>query len=367
MTENHTDFYARQISLTEWLESIGHRDSAAMRQEDNEKRERLAAINRLTGLPYDKPHQFPATAVAQRTPDFKRFLEDHGRDLCAIRLIPLQPDLPKLRVRGHSIKQAVAWFDQQTIEPSDYRVDFVPHSEKTLWASTFVVNQHGIFGEITSGPHSDLTQGLYRGKAPITFSYDYAAWQLSENDATALGHLKEITAWLKVETAATRVKLTTELEATFAHDYLEGYFETSAPAEGGLWFIDYNRILGKLYADFIEPQKGPASQKALLSGRVGCAGTATGRVRIVSDADLASAQLAPDEILVCRMTTPDYVPLMKQAAAIVTDLGGILSHAAIVARELKKPCITGTKAATAKLENDMKIMVDADRGVITLA
>ena len=46
------------------------------------------------------------------------------------------------------------------------------------------------------------------------------------------------------------------------------------------------------------------------------------------------------------MTTPDYIPAMKKAAAFVTDEGGITCHAAIIAREMKKPCIVGTKIAT---------------------
>ncbi|HEX5448000.1 MAG TPA: PEP-utilizing enzyme, partial [Candidatus Saccharimonadales bacterium] len=67
------------------------------------------------------------------------------------------------------------------------------------------------------------------------------------------------------------------------------------------------------------------------------------------------------------VTTPDYVPLMKKASAIVTDQGGILSHAAIVARELGVPCIVGTADATKVLKNGQKVLVDADNGVVTLA
>ncbi len=66
------------------------------------------------------------------------------------------------------------------------------------------------------------------------------------------------------------------------------------------------------------------------------------------------------------MTTPDYVPLMQCAVAVVTDLGGILSHAAIVCRELRKPCIVGTKVATQVLKDGDLVEVDTERGIVRI-
>ncbi|HEY0010698.1 MAG TPA: PEP/pyruvate-binding domain-containing protein [Candidatus Paceibacterota bacterium] len=102
-----------------------------------------------------------------------------------------------------------------------------------------------------------------------------------------------------------------------------------------------------------------------LKGNTAYGGRATGRVRIiklVKDMD----QLQEGEVLVASMTDPRYVPAMKKAAAIVTDEGGVTSHAAIVARELKKPCIIGTKVATQVLRNGDDVDVDADSGVIRI-
>jgi pyruvate,water dikinase len=65
------------------------------------------------------------------------------------------------------------------------------------------------------------------------------------------------------------------------------------------------------------------------------------------------------------MTDPNYVPLMKKASAIITDAGGILCHAAIVSRELKIPCIIGTKNATFALKDGDRVEVDAEKGTIT--
>ncbi|GEM_PF-1087715 len=71
-------------------------------------------------------------------------------------------------------------------------------------------------------------------------------------------------------------------------------------------------------------------------------------------------------ILVASMTTPDYLLLMKKAAAFVTDAGGITCHAAIIAREMGKPCIIGTKVATQVLKDGDLVEVDADRGVVRI-
>lgn len=70
------------------------------------------------------------------------------------------------------------------------------------------------------------------------------------------------------------------------------------------------------------------------------------------------------DILVANETTPDFVPLMKKAAAIVTDTGGITSHAAIVSRELKKPCVIGTKVATQVLKDGEQVEVNAETGLV---
>ncbi|MBW2981501.1 hypothetical protein KY343_01345 [Candidatus Woesearchaeota archaeon] len=70
------------------------------------------------------------------------------------------------------------------------------------------------------------------------------------------------------------------------------------------------------------------------------------------------------DILVAPMTSPDYVIAMRKASAIITDEGGMTSHAAIVSRELGIPCIVGTKIATKILKDGMLVEVDADKGII---
>ncbi len=70
------------------------------------------------------------------------------------------------------------------------------------------------------------------------------------------------------------------------------------------------------------------------------------------------------DILVIAMTDPNYIPAMEKAAAFVTDQGGILCHAAIVSREMKKPCIIGTKSATKSFKDKDILEVNADEGIV---
>jgi pyruvate,water dikinase len=134
-----------------------------------------------------------------------------------------------------------------------------------------------------------------------------------------------------------------------------------------LWFIDYNRILHKSL-EFNLPPIGEANideealEQVLVQGATGSPGIARGRVRIAPAEVLADIEIGEDEILVCAMTSPHYLPLMAKCAGIVTDQGGMLSHAAIICRELGKPCVVGTKKATEVLVEGMEVVVDADSG-----
>lgn len=94
-------------------------------------------------------------------------------------------------------------------------------------------------------------------------------------------------------------------------------------------------------------------------------GLVTGMVSVINSKSDFS-KFTEGQILVTAMTTPDFVPLMKKCSAIITDEGGITCHAAIVSRELGKPCIIGTKIATKVLKDGDRVEVDAERGVIAI-
>jgi phosphohistidine swiveling domain-containing protein len=117
---------------------------------------------------------------------------------------------------------------------------------------------------------------------------------------------------------------------------------------------------------FVELQRSlPNISSTEIAGMVACKGYAIGTVRIIPNpGSLSAKKMKEGDILVTSMTRPEFVPLMKKAGAIVTDEGGISCHAAIVSRELNKPCIIGTKNATQSLKNGDEVEVDATRGII---
>ena len=103
--------------------------------------------------------------------------------------------------------------------------------------------------------------------------------------------------------------------------------------------------------------------QAILTGVAASPGIAVGPVKIVPVASHLDKVKAGD-VLVAEMTTPDFVPAMKRAAAIVTDRGGRTAHAAIVSRELGIPCVVGTEVATKTLKDGQEVTVDGSIGEV---
>jgi pyruvate,water dikinase len=106
-----------------------------------------------------------------------------------------------------------------------------------------------------------------------------------------------------------------------------------------------------------------AEGTVLVRGLGAAPGLASGRARLLASLEDAG-RLAMGDVLVTHMTSPDWVPLMRKAAAIVTDSGGMTCHAAIVSRELGIPCVVGAGEATKKLREGELVTVDATAGAI---
>lgn len=104
-------------------------------------------------------------------------------------------------------------------------------------------------------------------------------------------------------------------------------------------------------------------QKTILKGIPASPGLAEGEVKIILDPK-ECGKLKRGDILITEMTTPLYTTAIMKAKAIVTDIGGLLSHAAIVARENRIPCIVGTEKATKALKDGQRIIVDGTEGKV---
>lgn len=149
---------------------------------------------------------------------------------------------------------------------------------------------------------------------------------------------------------------------------IERHYEAAQDTEwaydpdGTAWILQSRPVTA---AGSVEAKAPPPEEdhQVLLRGLGAAPGSANGTARVLTS--LADAgRLSDGEILVTHMTAPDWVPLMRRAAAIVTDSGGMTCHAAIVSRELGIPCVVGTSEASRKLRNGEVITVDATRGLI---
>lgn len=136
-----------------------------------------------------------------------------------------------------------------------------------------------------------------------------------------------------------------------------------AIVDGRTWILQARPV-----TDVPPPPASPSSTSdpsaATLTGTPGSHGTVTGTARIVrGPGDFA--RVRPGDILVCPFTDPAWTPLLRIAAGVITETGGVLSHAAIVAREHAIPAVLGVPNATNRLHDDTVITIDGTTGTVT--
>ena len=115
----------------------------------------------------------------------------------------------------------------------------------------------------------------------------------------------------------------------------------------------------------LKARKGGGRKGDTLKGVAASPGCVTGPARVLSGPE-DFAQMRAGDVLVAAITTPAWTPLFARAAAIVTDVGGPLSHGSIVAREYGIPAVLGTGAATKRIRSGQVITVDGSAGMVTL-
>jgi pyruvate,water dikinase len=130
------------------------------------------------------------------------------------------------------------------------------------------------------------------------------------------------------------------------------------PAIVMLWGITRESLDRWLSAD-----SGP--NKDEIRGVAACRGVAEGIARIITAVDQMS-RLKKGDILVCQITNPTWAPIFDKIAAAVSDIGGSMSHAAIVAREYGLPAVVGTGNGTTRIKDGQRIRVDGGRGIVTI-
>jgi len=178
--------------------------------------------------------------------------------------------------------------------------------------------------------------------------------------------LKEIAKRTKIEEYALHFATTNELELLLKGKKINpaifrGRIKKSAVAceNVNYYFLsekEVKEIEGRIITTVTE-------QLAIIKGMPACSGHYTGKARVIKDKKML-AGFEEGEVLVTTMTTVDFVPAMKVAGAIVTDIGGITCHAAIVSRELGVPCIIGTQNATELIKDGDTLEVNAKHGIV---
>jgi len=140
--------------------------------------------------------------------------------------------------------------------------------------------------------------------------------------------------------------------------------EWAIDAGGKIWIVQSRPITAVGHRPAPSGMTPSAEQREILVRGLGAApGCASGPVCVVNTSEDA-ARLRDGDVLVAPMTAPDWVPLMRRAAAVVTDSGGMTCHAAIVSRELGVPCLVGTRTATQALTDGQEVTVDTSVGVV---
>jgi pyruvate,water dikinase len=132
-----------------------------------------------------------------------------------------------------------------------------------------------------------------------------------------------------------------------------------AIADGQTYLVQSRPITTLAPSDAVARDASPV----LIRGLAASKGTASGKVRVLRSPEEGD-QLLNGEVLVAPMTSPDWVPAIRRASALVTDGGGMTCHTAIVSRELGVPCVVGTRNATSTLRDGELVTVDGGTGEV---
>ncbi len=192
----------------------------------------------------------------------------------------------------------------------------------------------------------------------ILYDVDAIVRQLVANRLQDLGY----------DPAWARVMALADIQNLFVSYRLPNREEIAKRTKGFIWRDNemfYRSFSEYCYEqDWKNPEDAATTSNHEIKGTVAHPGQAQGRVVIVRSADDCK-NVNVGDVLVATMTNVTWLPAMTIASAIITDEGGITCHAAIAARELQKPCITGTKIATQIFQNGDLVSVNADTGVVT--
>lgn len=349
-------YFRDHWTLSEWLSVSTRRDELVA--EDADKRHRLAILRTVAGIPSAETTTFSMREVVDETDAVARFVIDAGAQVFALRLTPTTAVGDVRRQRGQPVPDLIEWAKQLDLDEMNYEAQFEPHIPSV--ASTILVcNRTGVWGDFLQGPLLELNRGsASRDLLPFKENWE-------EFDGASLpGLVLRALEFLAIESEPSRRILEAELSATFTEDHLHGYFEVIQDPNGGVWFVDFNRLLvDEAPIHVLDSSLRRSRAGSALRGVTGSPGFGRGRVAHAGSSRTTSGE---PYVLVARATSPDLIPIMADSQAVVTEVGGVLSHAAIACRELRIPCLVGLSDALTLLPEGAMVEVSASEGKVTI-
>ncbi len=347
-------------SITEWIKRISLPNSELFINEDRTKYERLKILHKVINLPYLPPTEFTSKEILEQSKSFKKFFNKKKNNLCTLRLTPLIPELSKIRKRGGSLADNIKWYLKQKIDHSSYKLEVVPRSNNVLWSGIFVADHHGILGEMNKSGITQMVKGDHT-QTPTIFSYNFKDWKFSKNNKRIQKIIKKVINKIQIKNPIKREKIKNDLQTEFTkNNFMRGYFEFTIWPKLGLRFVDYNRFHINIQK---EKDAWEKNKEKKMIGVCAGVGKAIGKAKIILNPN-KNNKFKKGDILVCKNINIDYLPIIGLASGIITEKGALLSHAAVICRELKKPYIVLVKNATTKIKNNEKIKMDANTGSI---
>lgn len=345
----------KTTSLQAWSKLTEQYFGKKLRIENRKDREIIYTILKEKGMPYERFHSFKSGDLINEE-DFNNAVLDLGTPywISATPKLGIE-DLGRLTKLGFENEKDGWNFIKSIDRLEDYKVIVMQYPEQIEFKGTVVVSKslNGIAEFVIGDQHLQLVAGQTLTD-PMIFNNN------------------------KIVRYSSTVKESWQDELFSLVRNQSGHYEfqygSTKDKPKSIIFFDFNDELAyedidSLFKDliiFYEKQKD-ISDDFDVKGTPACLGTAKGICRVIFSRNTESYDTVNQgDILVSDTTNPDMTPIMKKVSAIVTDMGGVTSHAAIVTRELKIPCIVGTRNATQVLKDGMLIEVDANNGTVKI-
>ena len=348
-------------SITEWMKHLNVPGTEKFQKEDFTKRDRLKILNQTINLPFLRATSIKPNTKKNIIAEISSLNERDKDGIYLFKIFPTNNSLGKIRLQK-TLVQCIDWVSKTRIDTKKFRYELIKEPEKITHSAVFCIDEKGIWGELIKDHIIHFSRGTYKGET-LVFYYDYKKWHFSNRGDQSTKLIKKAVGKLHLHSTTKIKTLKKLLHANFTQsNHLKGYFEFIVDNNNNINFVDYNRILNRLLKKTIITI---TRHTDYLNGICIGPGKIKGKIKKIRDGN-QKIKFQKNEILVSPLVTFQHLPYIKKAGGIITEQGTVLSHAAIVSRELKKPYVANVKDAMKKLKDGDLVTVDADQGKIII-